>query len=495
MSASTETVLLEFTFKIHALSAATSLLHFLALAVPLIFICNLHSRNLFNSLLIPTHKYGRPISMSTIISYLLSILYKVIDISPAIPVTGNIHTSTSDPDIPLSGSKYPASVCPRPASTIGDYHAPLRGFVLTTANLNLKGPAADPQVSLRPVAASPAFIHPNLRRLADDAQSDNSTENPSFDLSLISDTSTFSSSFSEDDTFSPSTTDVFLVSSAADYFPSPPRTLFGLGISGLSDTGDAGRTKENSKTFDGLGLVGIMRAGPRHIHGTDFRSYDNELDNDDNVHISPISSPYDRSPHANHQPIVSQTFLHEIAAAWVQDPSHHRALEPVPECADEPEPAAGNDGDVADITCSSLPIAQLDVCEPPEAAKMETHASLRIEVPTAGIPTPVPTPKYPRTRRDLSAATISSGLKRSASCSGSRNGGTPFRPILSQTQVPLRRSSSSTTSLGGMRKSGGTGIVTASSQSRRSNSEQMPHLVGAGRSQSVGGSSGRVWRG
>ncbi|KAJ7124421.1 hypothetical protein C8R44DRAFT_980697 [Mycena epipterygia] len=221
-----------------------------------------------------------------------------------------IFTSQSDPEISAveSTQRRPASSAsmrPRPSSAIEGYWSwdgPNKGMILRQRapqqDLGLKGLAdvqitqSAPVLACQPpractpspvddgcASSTPDKVDAAADSALEDAYSTAPTPDSSFDISLISDTST--SEDSESDTS----------------FTLPPLpAIMGLGISGLF--------KADGSPFDGMGVVSFGctdQRRPRRDEGG-----------------------------------LSRTFLEEAAWTWAADP-HHRMLSVIQEGEEEPE--------------------------------------------------------------------------------------------------------------------------------------------------------------
>lgn len=136
-----------------------------------------------------------------------------------------------------------------------------------------------------------------LRRYYSPYAADISTsEEPSFDISLISDTSSFSI-----DTSSPLATPERYLNS---------RHVSGLGISGLPN--------KSGIVFGGLGIVSIQESSPLRSGAMGIRD---TLDSNTEEGIS-----------------LSQTFLEEAFLTFTEDPLHLHSLTVIPECEEDEQP-------------------------------------------------------------------------------------------------------------------------------------------------------------
>ncbi|KAF5371490.1 hypothetical protein D9615_009641 [Tricholomella constricta] len=271
-----------------------------------------------------------------------------------------------------------------------------RGFVLTAAKPNLKAPAAGPQLTSMPASTTPPTRDPP----ANLSTTSGSGCSSFFDISLISDTSTFSSSSSEDEHTGLLSLSAMLAShphddlSEVDLFsprrarsgsPLSPRRLLGLGISGLP------RKDGKPGAFNGLGLVGVRRSS--HNQHRDPFMVDDE---DEDGYASP--TPRRFHPHDDEDgvmedewaeeedvsaAVLSEAFLHELVYTWETDPLHMRLLTTIPECEDEDEDEDGNKLKLPICSASSVPAPTvLPLTQTRSANKARTQSKPRRKLRT-----------------------------------------------------------------------------------------------------------------
>ncbi|KAF8075733.1 hypothetical protein FPV67DRAFT_1468981 [Lyophyllum atratum] len=177
-----------------------------------------------------------------------------------------------------------------------------------------------------------------------------------FDITLISDTSTSTSSSSvgvlslspihassqpqdHPDIFSPRRAPPYPYSPSLSPPTTPsPLRLLGLGISGIE-------RKDGYKGLDGFGfgVVGVRRS----YHHNPFIAEDEDEDEDEDGYASPTprnhSHCYDDEEEEEDIGALSTTFMQELVFTWAEDPLHLRVLNTIVECADEDEDEEGEE--------------------------------------------------------------------------------------------------------------------------------------------------------
>jgi hypothetical protein len=406
--------------------------------------------------------------MSALLSHILNVLSQYISIPSSYPFfRTDASMTSSNPSTPyISETNHATQPSkPRAASLVYstrwmDDTADLDTGVDASRPWSLKGPVVAPQITCPAVPATVlsagARSEQILRREREclegqDPYPDPDTSlNSSFNISLISDTSTSASEDEElpellltEDLFTPvlhhharfesSSYDNDDLLSAYDPHlavgtirsRNPALVKCGLGLSGLS------RKDGSEGSFDGLGLVGVRGSG--RVWRRDVES------------IEEVDEEEEEQWEVDSNQSLSQAFLREAVYTWLEDPFHSHTLDSIPEGDGEGD----LEGELRSESIVESPLNMLlDLDEDPQpevgddvvvrAALDDVPAVLDKDVSpvdTLVEPESRSTQQSPRRKvtltRNLSTATISSGLKRFTSCSGPSTS-----PFTSPSQAP-----------------------------------------------------------